>query len=152
VAPRHCELQTEWRSMCPGLKSRSHCPDQPTSYGEHAGYPLCLPVRCKGSGFPSEWQTSGRSSPEKDSCCETLLLWRSEVHSRNLQSILLPTRVKCVDGVLQVTVLGVVPTHQRLASTLSWGDRSGIHITRWEETYLLTFLYVRRYRIVNCIV
>jgi hypothetical protein len=30
-------------------------------------------------------------------------------------------------------------------------DGSGIHITRWEDTYLLTLSSVRRYRIVNYI-
>jgi hypothetical protein len=33
----------------------------------------------------------------------------------------------------------------------SWGDRSKIHITRREETYILTFSSVHRYRKVNCI-
>jgi hypothetical protein len=42
-------------------------------------------------------------------------LW---VHSRNLESIFLPLRVECVDGVLQVTVLGAVPAHQCLPSCL----------------------------------
>jgi hypothetical protein len=42
-------------------------------------------------------------------------LW---VHSRNLQSILLPLRVKCIDGVLQVTVPRMVPAHQRLPSSV----------------------------------
>jgi hypothetical protein len=36
------------------------------------------------------------------------------VHSRNLESILLSPRVECVDGVLQVTVLGAVLAHQCL--------------------------------------
>jgi hypothetical protein len=39
-----------------------------------------------------------------------------QVHSRNLESILLPPSVECVDGVLQVTVPGAVPAHQCLLS------------------------------------
>jgi hypothetical protein len=42
-------------------------------------------------------------------------LW---VLSRNLESILLPPRVKCVDGVLQVTVLRTAPAHQCLPSSV----------------------------------
>jgi hypothetical protein len=42
-------------------------------------------------------------------------LW---VNSRNLESILLPLRVECIDGVLQVTVPGVLPAHQRLPSSV----------------------------------
>jgi hypothetical protein len=42
-------------------------------------------------------------------------LW---VHSRNLESILLPLRIECVDGVLQLTVAGMVPTGQRLPSSI----------------------------------
>jgi hypothetical protein len=37
-----------------------------------------------------------------------------------------------------------------LKQTSSWGDESGIHLTRWEDTYHLTFSLVRRHRIVNC--
>jgi cytochrome c oxidase subunit IV len=38
-----------------------------------------------------------------------------------------------------------------LKQASSWGDGSGIHNTRREKTYLLTFLYVHHYRIVNYI-
>jgi hypothetical protein len=38
-------------------------------------------------------------------------LW---VHLRNLEGTLLPLRVKCIDGVLQVTVPRAVPAHQCL--------------------------------------
>jgi hypothetical protein len=48
-------------------------------------------------------------------------LW---VHSRNLESILLPLRVKCVDGVLPVTVLRTVPAHQRLSTSRTRGEAS----------------------------
>jgi hypothetical protein len=51
------------------------------------------------------------------------------VHSRDLQSILLPLRVECSDGVLQVTVSGVIPAHWRLPSSvcpiLSTGSMRG---------------------------
>jgi hypothetical protein len=36
-----------------------------------------------------------------------------------------------------------------LKQTLSWGNGSGIHITRRADTYLLTFPSVRRYRKIN---
>jgi hypothetical protein len=42
-------------------------------------------------------------------------LW---VHSRDLESILLPLRVECIDRVLQVTVPRAVPAHQRLPSSV----------------------------------
>jgi hypothetical protein len=38
-------------------------------------------------------------------------LW---VHLRDLESNLLPLRVECVDGVLQVMVAGLVPSRQCL--------------------------------------
>jgi hypothetical protein len=38
-----------------------------------------------------------------------------------------------------------------LNQTSSWGDWSRVHITRGEDTYILTLSYVRCYRIVNCI-
>jgi hypothetical protein len=41
------------------------------------------------------------------------------VHSRDLESILLPPRVQCVDRVLPVTVPRAVPAHQRLPSSVS---------------------------------
>jgi hypothetical protein len=41
-----------------------------------------------------------------------------QVHSRDLESILLPLRVECVDRVLQVMVLRVVPTRQHLPSSI----------------------------------
>jgi hypothetical protein len=41
-----------------------------------------------------------------------------QVHSRDLGSILLPMRVECIDGVLQVVVPGVVPTRQCLLSSV----------------------------------
>jgi hypothetical protein len=41
------------------------------------------------------------------------------VQSRDLESILLPPRVECVDGVLQVMVPRAVPGHQRLPSSVS---------------------------------
>jgi hypothetical protein len=44
-------------------------------------------------------------------------LW---VHLRDLESILLPLRVECVDGVLQVTVPRTVPAHQHLPSSASY--------------------------------
>jgi hypothetical protein len=40
------------------------------------------------------------------------------VHSRNLESILLPLTMERVGGVLQVKVLGAVPAHQRLPSII----------------------------------
>jgi hypothetical protein len=40
------------------------------------------------------------------------------VHSRNLEGILLPPRIECVDGLLWVMVLGAVPTHQCLRSSV----------------------------------
>jgi hypothetical protein len=43
-------------------------------------------------------------------------LW---VHSRGLESILLPPMVECVDRVLQVMVPGVVPARQHLPSSVS---------------------------------
>jgi hypothetical protein len=43
-------------------------------------------------------------------------LW---VHSRNLEGILLPSRIECIDGILQVTVPGVVPAHQCLSSSVN---------------------------------
>jgi hypothetical protein len=36
------------------------------------------------------------------------------VHSRNLEGILHSPRIECIDGVLQVTVLGAVPARQCL--------------------------------------
>jgi hypothetical protein len=41
------------------------------------------------------------------------------VHSRDLESILLPLRVECL-GVLQVAVLRTVPAHQRQASNIGY--------------------------------
>jgi hypothetical protein len=40
------------------------------------------------------------------------------VHSRNLECILLPLRVECIDGVLHVTVLGAVLPHLWLPSCI----------------------------------
>jgi hypothetical protein len=40
------------------------------------------------------------------------------VHSRDLESILLPLRVECVHRVLQVTVLRPVPACQRMPSSI----------------------------------
>jgi hypothetical protein len=74
AAPRQCQLWMMWRFRCPGLKSRSHCPNQPASIGEHVGCPLCLLVKCEGSGSPSEWQADGRSGPVRDPCYVTSLL------------------------------------------------------------------------------
>jgi hypothetical protein len=42
-------------------------------------------------------------------------LW---VHSRDLESILLPPRVECVDRVLQVMVLRAIPARQCLPSSI----------------------------------
>jgi hypothetical protein len=42
-----------------------------------------------------------------------------QAHSRNLEGILLPLRVECIDGVPQVTVPRAVPTHQHLPSSIS---------------------------------
>jgi hypothetical protein len=105
-------------SSGPGLKSRSHCPNQPVSSGEHARCPLCLPVGCEGSGSPSERQVDGGSGPVRDSAMRHRSSKDLRVHSRNLESILLPLRVKCIDGVLQVTMLRTVPAHQRLPSSI----------------------------------
>jgi hypothetical protein len=66
-----------WRSRCPGLKSRSHYSDQPPCSSKHVGCPLCLPVRCEGSGSLSEQHADSRSGPVRDLCCATSLLWRS---------------------------------------------------------------------------
>jgi hypothetical protein len=41
-----------------------------------------------------------------------------QVHSRDLESILLPPRVECVDRVLQVTMPRAVIAHQRLPSNV----------------------------------
>jgi hypothetical protein len=41
-----------------------------------------------------------------------------QVHLRNLESNLLPSRVECVDGVLQVVVSIMVLAHQRLPSSV----------------------------------
>jgi hypothetical protein len=62
-------------------------------------------------------------------------LW---VHSRNLESILLPLRVKCVDGVLPVTVLRTVPAHQRLPSSV--GHCLSTSRTRGEASMLADHL------------
>jgi hypothetical protein len=43
-------------------------------------------------------------------------LW---VHLRDLESILLPPRVECVDGVLHITMQKAFPAHQRLPSSVS---------------------------------
>jgi hypothetical protein len=40
------------------------------------------------------------------------------VHSRDLESILFPLRVECVNGVLQVMVPRAFPAHQRLPSSV----------------------------------
>jgi hypothetical protein len=104
------------RSRCPGLKSRSRCPDLSASSRELSKCPLYLPVGCGDSGCPSEWQASGHSCQRKT---RTILHRSSEnlwVHSRNLESIHIPLRVECVDGVLQVTVMGAVHTRQSLPS------------------------------------
>jgi hypothetical protein len=42
-------------------------------------------------------------------------LW---IHSKDLESIIPPLRVECVDGVLQVMVPGAVPTGQHLPSSV----------------------------------
>jgi hypothetical protein len=42
-------------------------------------------------------------------------LW---VHSRNLEGILLLPRIECIDGILQVTVLGAIPAYQCLTSCI----------------------------------
>jgi hypothetical protein len=47
------------------------------------------------------------------------------VHSRDLESILLPSRVECVDGVLQVTVLRTVPTCQCLPCSVGYCLNTG---------------------------
>jgi hypothetical protein len=49
-------------------------------------------------------------------------LW---THSRNLENIHLPPRVKCVDGVLQVIELGADLAHQRLPSSVGHCLRTG---------------------------
>jgi hypothetical protein len=80
-------------------------PSSPTlaSSGEHAGYPLCLSVGCEGSGSRAVSQCSSEYP---------------QVHSRGLESILLPLRVECVDKVLQVMVLRAVLPCQRLPSNV----------------------------------
>jgi hypothetical protein len=60
--------------VCPGLKSRSHCPDQFASSGELSKYALYLPVGCEDCGSPSERQAGGHLGLEKDSCYEPSLL------------------------------------------------------------------------------
>jgi hypothetical protein len=107
-----------WQSRCPGLKSRSHYLDQPASSGKLAGYPPCLLVRFRDSGSPLSGKQmviqvqlgacAVRHGSPKD-------LW---VHSTDLESILLPLRVDCIDGVLQVTVLGVVTARQCLPTSV----------------------------------
>jgi hypothetical protein len=77
LLPRQCQLRTMLRSRCPSLMSRNHCHNKSASSSELSKYPLCLPVGCGDSGSPSKRQAGGRSSPEKDSYYETLLLWRS---------------------------------------------------------------------------
>jgi hypothetical protein len=53
-------------------------------------------------------------------------LW---VHSRNLEGILLPSGVECIDGVPQVMVLRVVPTRQCIGHYLSaCRSRSGTSV------------------------
>jgi hypothetical protein len=47
--------------------------------------------------------------------CSSEDLW---VHSRDLESILLPPRVECIDHVLQITVPGAVLAHQCLPSSV----------------------------------
>jgi hypothetical protein len=42
------------------------------------------------------------------------------VHPRNHEGILLPPRIECVDGVLQVTVLGAVPACLCLPSSVCY--------------------------------
>jgi hypothetical protein len=44
-------------------------------------------------------------------------LW---VHSRDLESVLLPPRVECIDGVLQVAVPRTVLAHQHLPSSVGY--------------------------------
>jgi hypothetical protein len=42
-----------------------------------------------------------------------------QVHSRDLEGILLPSRVECIDGVPQVTLPRGVPACQRLSSSIA---------------------------------
>jgi hypothetical protein len=76
-------------------------------------------------------------------------LW---VHSRDLESILLPLRVECIDGVLQVTVLRMVLAHQCLPRSVdhylsTHCSRSGTsvptdHLLPIEDLHCATELHV----------
>jgi hypothetical protein len=107
------------QSRCPGLNSTSRCPDQYASSSELSKHPIYLPVGCGDSRSPSKWQAGSRSSQRKTHIVRHRSPENLRVHSRNVEIILLPPSVECIDGVLEVTVPGAVlslPTKQCLPS------------------------------------